>query len=137
MRSKSKSVEVVLLRAGDIGYEGEVLDWESDGISVEAGLEVSVDDGVVVVGWVEEVAVMPCAARALITASQPLSRVRMRSRSSSFSLSFWDCRSSKGATAAPPRRAWFSASSSATLRSRSDRYILRLSREFCAAILLR
>ena len=40
----------MLLRAGDIGYEGEVVDWESDGMSVEAVMEVSVDAGVVVVG---------------------------------------------------------------------------------------
>lgn len=50
MRSKSKSVEDELLKAGEIGYEGEVVGWEVDGISVEVGMRVSVAVVVAVVG---------------------------------------------------------------------------------------
>ncbi len=83
----------------------------------------------------------PCAARALITASQPLSSVRTRSLSSSFSVSLSRARSSRrrsssnllrladkeekaeGAAGgipapAPARSERFSSSSSATRRSR-------------------
>jgi len=87
----------------------------------------------------------PCAASAFMTASQPFSRVRMRSRSSSFSRSFAlsrFCSSAFGSelegAATRPARSWrFSSSSSLTRRSRKTYWALRRSREFWAAIRLR
>ena len=80
----------------------------------------------------------PCAARAFKTVSQPLSKVRMRALSSSFSRSLWFSLSLRrrslsevgrvpkaeigsvggGGTSPPARSIRFSSSSSATLRSR-------------------
>lgn len=90
----------------------------------------------------------PEAARALTTASQPVSRVLILSFSSSFSLSLAfslaRCSSTLSSSARrrpmrpiPARSCLFSSSSSATRRSRYENWALRRSREFCAAIRLR
>jgi hypothetical protein len=84
----------------------------------------------------------PEAARALITASQPRSRVLMRSRSSSFSFSLaaskdgCECSEAAGRPR-PARNCLFSSSSSATRRSRLEKWAFLLSREFWAAMRLR
>ena len=91
----------------------------------------------------------PEAARALTTASQPFSNVRILSFSSSFScsraLSPASCSAWLSMTAGtlpmpvlvPARNCLFSSSSSATRRSRYENCAFRRSREFCAAMRLR
>jgi len=110
--------------AGDVIGAGS--DAEGDGEKVVDGGSRDVEGGET--GGDDESVVevrpvgRPCAASAFTTASQPFSRVLIRSLSSSFSRSL-DSGSGTGTRAGAvipmPARSWrFSSSSSATLRSR-------------------
>lgn len=88
----------------------------------------------------------PDAARALTTASQPVSSVLMRALSSSFSFSRARSRSCSSLSSSdrrrparpiPARSCLFSSSNSATRPSRKENCALRRSREFWAAMRLR
>jgi hypothetical protein len=114
-----KMDDVVVVREVSTGHDGAVID---EGMGTVKG--------------------RPEAARALITASQPRSRVLIRSLSSSFSFSLvtskdgCECSEAAGSPR-PARSCLFSSSSSATRRSRLEKWAFLLSREFWAAMRLR